>query len=169
MPSANANMRMSNAGYAALRLSEGVVMHYYNDAPTGGNCTYGIGTLAHLGPCTPEELRRTVLQGPANAVLHARVHEAERAVRGIVTDRPLTQAQFDAAVSFAYNSTGQNSYDTLSPANQGNMAEVARQMNLNVMVRPRNADGTVAGPAVRSRGLANRRIRESAPFRQGTQ
>src|SRR5580698_2021791 len=103
-------MSMSLAGYAALRVSEGVVMSYYNDnhLPTGGNCTWGIGTLAHMGPCTQEELNRTVQPEQANAILYARVHDAERRVRAVVTERPLTQAQFDAAVSFAYNSSNVN-------------------------------------------------------------
>ncbi|WP_200949006.1 hypothetical protein [Frateuria sp. Soil773] len=35
---ANENMRLSAAGYAALRTNEGVVMHYYDD--TGNNCTW---------------------------------------------------------------------------------------------------------------------------------
>ncbi|REE21546.1 hypothetical protein B0G71_4724 [Paraburkholderia sp. BL27I4N3] len=47
MPGANDSMRMSAAGYAALRFNEGVVMRYYTDAPANGNCTWGIGTLAH--------------------------------------------------------------------------------------------------------------------------
>jgi GH24 family phage-related lysozyme (muramidase) len=51
-------MRMSAAGIAALRQHEQVVLNYYPDQ--AGNCTYGIGTLAHLGPCTPVELQRPV-------------------------------------------------------------------------------------------------------------
>lgn len=30
---ANENMRLSAAGYRALHVNEGVVMHYYNDRP----------------------------------------------------------------------------------------------------------------------------------------
>lgn len=82
---ANESMHLSTAGYAALRFNEGTVMHYYND-PIGNNCTWGIGTLAHYGPCTAEELRRTVTPAQVNAVLAERVHEAEREVRNIVRD-----------------------------------------------------------------------------------
>jgi len=141
-------------------------MHYYNDAPVHGNCTWGIGTLAHLGPCTPEELRRTVLPEQVNAILHSRVHDAECQVRAIVTERQLTQAQFDAAVSFAYNSSSINTRQAFSPANSGNMAAVVSQMMSNVMITPRRPNGSAAGPARRSRGLEHRRMRESAPFRQ---
>ncbi len=169
MPGANDSMSMSTAGYAALRFNEGVVMHYYNDAPVNGNCTWGIGTLAHLGPCTQEELQRTVLPEQANAIMQSRVRDAEQRVRAIVKDRQLTQEQFDAAVSFAYNSTRQNTSDALVPANRGNMAAVVQKMMLNVMITPRDSHGHKAGQAKLSRGLLNRRQRESAPFRQGGQ
>ncbi|MBB5501848.1 GH24 family phage-related lysozyme (muramidase) [Paraburkholderia sp. MM5384-R2] len=164
-PRANDAMKMSAEGYAALRINEGVVMHYYNDAPVNGNCTWGVGTLAHLGPCTPGELQRAVLPEQVNAILTARVHDAERLVRATVTEHPLTQAQFDAAVSFAYNSTNRNTRETLDPANRGDMAGVAQHVSLNVMVTPRDRRGRPIGPPRRSRGLANRRVRESAPFR----
>ncbi|CAB3763524.1 hypothetical protein LMG29660_04780 [Burkholderia puraquae] len=49
---ANENMRLSEAGWAALCDREQAVMHYYNDQ--ANNCTFGVGTLAHSGPCTPE-------------------------------------------------------------------------------------------------------------------
>ncbi|MFM0736125.1 lysozyme [Paraburkholderia xenovorans] len=169
MPNANSNLHMSEAGYVALRFNEGVVMHYYNDAPRNGNCTWGIGSLAHLGPCAPHELARTVLPEQANAVLRNRVYEAEAIVKSIVTDHPLTQAQFDTAVSFAYNSSGVNTRDALVYANRGDMAGVARQMMLNVMITPRDRDGRKMGAAQRSQGLVNRRLRESAPFQQSAQ
>jgi len=162
-------MSMSVAGYAALRFNEGVVMRYYDDNPKNGNCTWGIGTLAHLGSCTPEELRRTVLPEQVNAILKARVHEAERIVRATVTDHPLTQDQFDAAVSFAYNSSLKNTRATLAPANHGNMISVARHMKINIMITPRDANGNPTGRAKISRGLIKRRSREAAPFELGAQ
>ncbi|WP_429349175.1 glycoside hydrolase family protein [Paraburkholderia sp. Clong3] len=106
-------------------------MRYYNDAPINGNCTWGVGTLAHLGPCTHAELQRAVLPEQVNAVLTARVHDAERLVRATVTGHALTQAQFDAAVSFAYNSTVRNTREALDPANRGDMEGVAQHMSLN--------------------------------------
>ncbi|MGF6552068.1 hypothetical protein QFZ96_007204 [Paraburkholderia youngii] len=72
MPRANDAMKMSPECYAALRVNEGVVMRYYNDAPINGNCTWGVGTLAHFGPCTPAELQRAVLPEQVNAILTAR-------------------------------------------------------------------------------------------------
>jgi lysozyme len=164
---ANENMRMSAAGYSALRVNEGVVMHYYNDAPTNGNCTWGVGTLEHYGPCTQEELNRAVLPQQVEAILQQRVQEAERVVRAVVRRHPLTQAQFDAAVSFAYNSTMRNTRHALQPANTGNMAEVAARMQRNVMITPRDRHGNVAGTRRVSPGLVNRRRREVQPFLGG--
>ncbi|NUX53684.1 lysozyme [Paraburkholderia sp. JPY418] len=169
MPNANSDKSMSEAGYTALRINEGVVMRYYNDAPKNGNCTWGIGTLAHFGPCTAEELARTVVPEEANTILRNRVREAEAAVKTVVTQYELTQAQFDAAVSFAYNSSRQNTRDALGPANTGDMTAVAEKMMLNVMITPRDRNGRKIGPAKRSRGLTSRRQRESAPFRQSAQ
>ncbi|MFP3711328.1 lysozyme, partial [Paraburkholderia sp. SIMBA_009] len=84
-----------------LRRRESAVMAYYNDQ--ANNCTYGVGTLAHTGPCTPEELRRPVTTTQVNAQLAARVRRAEAAVRRHVSTRQLTQAQFDELVSYTYN------------------------------------------------------------------
>jgi GH24 family phage-related lysozyme (muramidase) len=161
---ANENMHLSAAGYGALRANEGVVMHYYNDAPVNGNCTWGVGTLAHYGPCTQEEMQRTVLPQQVDAILQQRVLEAERIVRATVRQQQLTQAQFDAAVSFAYNSTTRNIRDALSPANTGNMTEVVRQMRQNVMIVPRDRQGNRLGSARVSPGLVHRREREVQPF-----
>jgi lysozyme len=76
---ANENMRMRAAGITALRQHEQVVLNYYPDQ--AGNCTYGIGTLAHLGPCTPEELQRPVTMAQVDAALATRVADAENTVR----------------------------------------------------------------------------------------
>jgi lysozyme len=102
-------------------------------------------------------------------ILQNRVRDAEAAVKAVVTQHELTQAQFDAAVSFAYNSSRQNTRDALGPANTGDMIAVAEKMMLNVMITPRDRTGRKIGPAKRSRGLTSRRQRESAPFRQSAQ
>lgn len=142
-------------------------MRYYNDAPRNGNCTWDIGTLAHLGPCTQEELARTVVPQQANAVLHQRVRDAERTVRATVTQHQLTQAQFDAAVSFAYNSRAVSIRRALDPANHGDMNAVAHQFMSNIYIVPRDVHGNSTGPRHLSHGLVNRRRREAAPFLLG--
>lgn len=165
---ANENMSLSAAGYAALRINEQVVMHYYNDSPHNGNCTWGIGTLEHYGPCTPDELARTVTPSMVNEVLVQRVHEAERIVRATVRNQQLNQQQFDAAVSFAYNSRTRNIQLTLEPANRGDFAGTAKIMMKNVMIVPRDRQGHAIGPGKLSPGLVNRRNREAAPFRRSS-
>ena len=52
---ANAGLSVSAGGVADIRTREGVRRGYYNDA--ADNCTYGVGQLAHTGPCSPAELR----------------------------------------------------------------------------------------------------------------
>ncbi|MGN6082658.1 lysozyme [Trinickia sp.] len=158
---ANDSKNLSLAGVHALRANEGVRNTYYND--TANNCTYGVGTLAHMGPCTPQELNQPVSAALIQGSLHQGVLRAERIVRRAVTDHELTQAQFDAAVSFAYNVPG-GAHHALSPANQGNMASVARNMRQYVYEHPHDDRGRVSGPGRLNHGLVQRRARESAPF-----
>ncbi|WP_175694021.1 glycoside hydrolase family protein, partial [Burkholderia ambifaria] len=117
---ANENMRLSQAGWAALRQRENVIMAYYNDQ--ANNCTYGVGTLVHAGPCTPQELARPVSAAQVNAQLAARVSTAEAAVRRAVSNRDLTQAQFDELVSYTYNAGNTGAQTALRAANQSNDA-----------------------------------------------
>ncbi|KVN92589.1 glycoside hydrolase family protein [Burkholderia ubonensis] len=160
---ANENMRLSQAGWTALRTREHAVMAYYNDV--ANNCTYGVGTLAHTGPCTPEELARPVTTAQVNAQLAARVGRAEAAVRRNVTTRELTQDQFDELVSYTYNAGDTGARAALQAANQNNDAGVVSHMNQRVYAHPRDANGRRLAP-VRSNGLVNRRRLETAPFRR---
>lgn len=98
---ANEPMQMSAAGLAALREREHAVLRYHNDV--ANNCTYGVGTLAHRGPCTADESQRPVTIADVNTQLQARVGTAVRAVRERVHTRSLTQDQFDALVSFTFH------------------------------------------------------------------
>ena len=68
---ANENVSLSSAGYTALRNSEGAVMRYYNDL--ANNCTFGVGTLLHHGPCSAAELQRPITAAEVNAQLALRV------------------------------------------------------------------------------------------------
>jgi lysozyme len=157
----NENMRMSAAGRGALRQREQAVLRYYNDA--ANHCTYGVGTLAHHGPCTEEELRRPVSMADVNTQLAIKVSTAEAAVRRRVREHPLTQDQFDALVSFTFNTGATGARPTLDAANRGAVAEVSRHINGTVYVHPRDANGRRL-PPVRLQGLVNRRREEAVPF-----
>lgn len=159
---ANANRRLSDQGVRDLQRNEGLRLVYYND--TADNCTYGVGTLAHMGPCTAAEVGRPVTHAQVQRSLALGVQAAERIVRNAVRDTELTQEQFDAAVSFAYNVPG-GARSALAPANRGDMGAVARNIDQYVYDHAHDAQGRPIGPARRNQGLVNRRQRESAPFR----
>lgn len=157
---ANENLRMSSAGLLALRQRENVALRYYNDQ--ANNCTFGVGILLHIGPCTTEELRRPVTAQEVNEQLALRVRTAEQAVRRRVNQQQLTQAQYDALVSFTFNVGAGGARRTLDAANIGANDQVVNHMNQNVYIHPYSNGRRM--PAVRSRGLANRRREESRPF-----
>ncbi|MGE8201890.1 glycoside hydrolase family protein [Variovorax sp. 2RAF20] len=158
---ANENMSMSASGRAELRRREDVRLQYYNDL--ANNCTFGVGALAHHGPCTAEELVRPVTAAQVDAQLATRLHTAEAGVRRHVNRQTLTQAQFDALVSYTFNLGVTGTRSVLDAANRGADADVVTHMNNNVFVRPRDARGRRLR-AIRSQGLANRRREETAPF-----
>ena len=160
----NETMRLSSAGIAALRQREGAVLRYYNDA--ANHCTYGVGTLIHQGPCTETELRRPVSIAEVNTQLAISVQHAENIVRQQVRDQQLTQAQFDALVSFTFNTGARGARTTLNFANQGAFHDVAMQMSRNIYIHPRDANGRRL-PPIRLQGLVNRRQEEMAPFLTG--
>jgi lysozyme len=100
-------MFMSAVARIRMRDREKKIMKYYNDGgKNGGNCTWGIGIKAHNGPCTPEELARTVTDADIEREFAKCLRDAEKAVDRKV-NVALTQAQFDALVSLVYN-TGPN-------------------------------------------------------------
>lgn len=161
---ANENKRLSGQGRAALTHAEALRQAHYNDQ--GHNCTVGAGTLVHYGPCTAADSAAPPMP-MQEIMLHESqgIERAERLVRAAVNRHELTQEQFDRAVSFVYN-VGLTK--PLLPANSGNMAEVARQMNEYVYVCDRDQQGRrIPGRCHVSGGLINRRRAESAPFRGG--
>ena len=160
---ASETMRMSETGLAALRQREHAVLRYYNDVAR--NCTYGVGTLAHHGPCTTEELQRAVTIHEVNTQLAMKVRAAEVVVRRYVPNTQLTQAQFDALVSFVFNTGATGARTTLDAANWGANDQVVVHLNNNVYVHPHDAHGRRMA-AVRIQGLVNRRQKEAAPFKR---
>jgi lysozyme len=101
-------LTLSEAGLEFVARFEGFRAHPYNDAAAPPNATIGYGHMLHRGPVTKTDLNRyphgiTVKAGLA--LLRADAATAVSAVRRSVKVK-LTQAQFDALVSFTFNCGG---------------------------------------------------------------
>lgn len=158
-------MLMSTNARVTMRNTEKKVLKYYDDGGKGkGNCTWGIGTLAHRGPCTAEELARVVTDEDVEREFAARLRETERGVENKVKI-PLNQDQFDALVSFAYNMGIGGSASVFKLVNAKDFEGAAKKIS-----------GMVYGHEIRNGkrvpilypGLVIRRAAEAAPFRTHT-
>ncbi len=118
----------------------------------------------HPGPCTAAELAQPVDTQGNEASFQSRLHDAEDAVRRQVTDRALTQDQFDALVSASFNLGATGAAPITAQANQNNDAGVQEQMRRRVYRHDHDAHGRPIGPPIWDRGLFNRREREAQPF-----
>ena len=88
-------MKLSEKGREFIRSFEGCRLKAYRDS--GGVWTVGVG---HTGPEIKEGL--VITQGQADALFDIDVATFERGVESLL-EVPVTQGQFDALVSFAYN------------------------------------------------------------------
>ncbi len=165
MAGVNDSISFSTKGYGQLRIREGVVYRYYNDlGPHAGNCTWGVGTLAHFGVCTEEELKTHVTTQDVNTALARHVHKVEQYVRRKVRHHRLTQAQFDGLVSFTYNVSNPSS--VMEAADRGDMKAVYDKMLQYIYVFKHDAKGHKIGKPKILPPLYKRRLEEAAPFRQ---
>ncbi|WP_206997464.1 lysozyme [Trinickia mobilis] len=156
--SPNAKLSMSAAGRLRLASRERLRLEYYNDGGKNkGHCTYGYGTLVHRGVCTEEELTITVTNEMADASLTSRIRDAENAIRRNVTQE-LNQEQFDALVSFVYNTGPTGAIAVFERLNAGEFEAAADVISSRTHSR-QNAK------LVHLKGLVSRRTEESAPFR----
>lgn len=157
-------MRMSNDWRERMRRHEKKVYNYYDDGGPGrGHCTWGIGILAHYGPCSEEELKTPVSDTQIEAEFAARLSYAERVVRRSITSQALTQAQFDALVSFTYNAGEGGAKTTFALVNAGDFKGAANRISSFIYVHVKRKGKRVK---VVARGLIPRRAEESAPFRE---
>ena len=92
----NDDLRLSDAGIQLIEDFEGYRADWYDD-PVGVR-TIGIGWTRDL----PEGFSAPLSRSEARRLLRETVGDYEHAVRRNV-DRPLSQPQFDALVSFTYN------------------------------------------------------------------
>lgn len=151
-----ANRRvMSPGGLAVLQRHEGFVSTPYRDP-------VGIWTIGYGHKILPGERFTSLTREEASELLVRDVNIAEDAVNAQVTVE-LTQAQFDALVSFVFNvGTGAFRKSTLLRLlNQGNYAAVPAQL-------ARWKYGTKAGQLVELPGLVARRADEGQLFASGT-
>jgi lysozyme len=150
---------VSLAGAAFIARFEGFSPRLYDDAATPPNATIGFGHLVHRGPVTGEEELTEVTRKQALALLRDDCAEAAAAVGRLVT-RPLTQAQFDALVSFTYNcGAGALAESTLlEKVNAGDFEAVPDEL----------ARWTRAGPGAPLPGLVRRRRAEADLFMHGS-
>lgn len=142
-------MRTSERGLEFIRDHEGCVLAAYPDPGTGGEpWTIGVG---HTGGVKPGD---TCTEAQAMAWLAEDVRDAEDAVNRLVKV-PLTQDQFDALVSFAFNVGAGNlgGSTLLKLVNAGDFDGAAAQFP-----RWNRAAGQVLA------GLTKRRLAEAALF-----
>jgi lysozyme len=89
-------MKVSERGLGLVREFEGYAAEPYDDV--GGKLTWGYGHLCKTGEAPP----KCISEADALALLCRDMETAEACVEGNV-DVPLTQNQFDALCSFAFN------------------------------------------------------------------
>jgi lysozyme len=155
-------MYMSAVARLNMRHTEKKMMKYYDyGGPGRGNCTWGIGTKAHNGPCTAIELARPVTDTDIEIAFSSRLRDAERGVERNVKVE-LTQAQFDALVSFAYNAGVNGSFKVFELLNASDFEGAANAIaNKNFGHEQRKGKRV----KVVYLGLVARRAAEAAPFK----
>ena len=158
----NTDRTVSTSGQLAIEYREGVRRRPY-DHDGARNCTVGVGQLLHHGPCTAAERHQQLTDAQVQQGMAAEVTRFTEAVRDGVPTRRLTQNQFDALVSFAYNAPRPATNDVLNAAERGDDATVATVMQATVHVHKPGVHGR-PGPAVVSQGLVNRRADEVAQY-----
>lgn len=131
--SAQSGYSISEFGLNFIADHEGIRYNLYNDPV--GHCTIGIGHLVHKGNCdgsdaSEQEFLEGITEDRAHELLRSDIAVAERAVNDYVTV-PLTQSQFDALVSFAYNIGSGNfrNSDLLAKLNTGDYDSVPKELN----------------------------------------
>jgi lysozyme len=150
---------ISAKGAAFVAQFEGFVPTIYDDAATPPNATVGFGHVVHPGKVTGTEPLQKVSRAQALELLRRDCAKAAAAVAKHVA-APLTQAQFDALVSFTYNCGERSLAEStlLRKLNAGDYAAVPAELE----------QWTHAGPGKPLPGLVRRRKAEAALFTHGT-
>lgn len=143
---AKARMRLSEGGLSDITSNEGLRLEAYRDE--AGIATIGYGHTAGV------QMGQTIDEAQARTLLRQDVAATEKAVNSLVKT-PISQAQYDTLVDFAYNvGTGALAKSTLlKKVNDGDMTGAAAEFSRWV-----KAGGQV------SQGLVNRNQRRTATF-----
>jgi lysozyme len=114
-----AMQKVSQRGLAEIAAHEGIVSSPYKDSV--GVWTVGIGHTAAAGKPDPSTERREFSVAEIMDIFARDIAKFEARVRTAFT-RPLTQAQFDAAVSFDFNTGAIHKATWVKRFNAGDMA-----------------------------------------------
>ncbi len=142
-------MKTSDRGRMFIESWEGLYLHAYDDGT--GVWTIGYGHTTAAGPPRVYPGQRITAQ-QADDILSADLHSVENEVNRVVS-YPINQNQFDALVSFDFNTGGLHRSSLLRDINAGRLGRVHNDFMMWV-----HAGGRVL------RGLVNRRTAESRLF-----
>lgn len=117
--------RTSARGMMEIISHEAIVLSRYRDVK--GIWTIGVGHTAAAGAPDPEQVSRTLTLEEALAIFRDDLQRYERRVRAAFT-RPLAQHEFDAAVSFDFNTGGIDRATWVETFNAGNRALAIEQI-----------------------------------------
>ena len=153
-------MRTSIKGLVAIAKSEGIVPAPYLDPV--GVWTFGIGHTAMSGDPDPEKMPRGMPEDVDAAIRYAvslfqkHIQKYEQEVSRAVTV-PLQQHEFDALVSFHFNTGAIFKASATDALNRGDKEDAARRLTLY-------NKGRVNGQLVQLEGLVRRREEERRMF-----
>lgn len=109
-------MKTSKRGLAEIASHEGIVMSKYKDSV--GVWTIGIGHTKNAGAPDPEKLKAALSLDKIMQIFSSDIKKFETRVLSAFT-RTLSQAQFDAAVSFDFNTGGIHRASWVKQFNKG--------------------------------------------------
>lgn len=152
-PTSPKKLTISTNGIDLIKQFEGLRLNPYDDGVGVMTIGYGhTGSGVKKGKITEEE---------AEELLQKDIEKHQRAVQEAVKV-PLTQEQFDALVSFAFNAgpTGFKRSTLVKKLNAGDLEGAAKEFSRWVY-------GTKGGKKVRLKGLEKRRAQEASLFERG--
>lgn len=146
-------MKVSNKGLAAIASHEGIVLSRYKDSV--GVWTIGIGHTVNAGQPDPKSTTRELSIPEVMEIFRRDIAKFEDRVNRAVTV-PLLQHEFDALVSFDFNTGGIFRAKLTKTLNTGNKIKAASQFM-----------GWVKPPEIRGRRTAEMNLFKSGQYGSG--